>query len=67
MNDIKIKQLIENAAQLLNLDEKQTNYLDMLVNLAYNQGQLDRAQEERAKLEKEYKSFQEEWEEVRMK
>lgn len=67
MNEKKLQRLIDDAIQLLNLNEKQANYLDMLVNLAYNQGQLDKAQEHYVQLKEEEKTFKEQYEEVRQK
>lgn len=67
MNEKKLQRLIDDSIQLLNLNEKQANYLDMLVNLAYNQGQLDKAQEYQVQLKEEEKTFKEKWEEARMK
>lgn len=45
MNEKKLQRLIDDAAELLHLDEKQRDYLDMLVNLSYNMGHLEGSKE----------------------
>lgn len=59
MNETKLQRLIDETADLLNLNEAGKKYLDVIVNMVYTMGQFNE--------NKEIRSFQEAWEEVRQK
>lgn len=45
MNEPKIKRLIDDTAQLLNLNEAGKKYLDVTINMVYTMGRLDENRE----------------------